>query len=70
MDFLAKLELDAIGVPQKTLDDIERVIPNAERLLALKPEIEALYAKAKPDVDAIVPVLLDVLQFTQKFLQE
>lgn len=66
MNLAIKLGLGAIGMPQKTIDDIERVLPNAERLLALRPEAEALYAKAKPDIDAVAPVLQEVMQFLQK----
>lgn len=66
MNLAIKLGLGAIGMPQKTIDDIERVLPNAERLLALRPEVEALYAKAKPDIDAVAPVLQEVMQFLQK----
>lgn len=66
MNLAIKLGLGAIGMPQKTIDDIERVLPNAERLLALRPEAEALYAKAKPDIDLLAPVLQEVMQFLQK----
>jgi hypothetical protein len=66
MNLGVKMGLGVIGMPQKTIDDIERVMPNAERLMALRPEVEALYAKAKPDIDVVAPVLLEVMAFLQK----
>lgn len=63
--FGVKLALEAEGVPQKTIADIERVLPNVERLLALRPEIEALYAKAKPDLDAVAPVVQEIITFVK-----
>ena len=61
-----KFALGLDGMSQQTIARIEAALPAAQRLLALRPEVEALYAKAKPDVDIVAPVLLEVMAFIQK----
>jgi hypothetical protein len=60
-----KFALGIAGMPSKTITDIEAAIPAAERLLALLPAVEALYAKAKPDLDAVAPVLSEIINFVK-----
>lgn len=61
-----KFALGLAGMSEKTVTDLEAAMPAAQRLLALRPEAEALYAKAKPDIDIVGPVMSEILAFIQK----
>ena len=63
MNLGLRLALGAMGMPTKLIDDIEKALPATERLV----EFYKLSApKLKPDIDAVAPVLGEVISFFNK----
>lgn len=62
-----KLGLGFLGMPEKTIEDIDAALPAMERLLALyQDKVAPLFAEAKPDLDQAAPVLLEIINFVKE----
>lgn len=58
-----KFALSLAGVPAKTIDDIDKALPAAARLVDAYQKLEPELAKVVPDLNTVAPVLGEVIKF-------
>ena len=56
---LLDLGLEAYGIPEVTVQELDKQLPAFERLLAL-------YQKAEPDIAAVLPVVKQILAIVRQ----
>ena len=58
-----RMGLSLAGMPQATIDDIEKALPAMERLIAAYEKLSPGLSVLKPDLDQVAPVLVEVIDF-------
>jgi len=61
-----KFALGVAGMPEKTINDIDKALPAMARLVDLwQHKAEPIYEQAKPDLDLVAPVLSEIINFVK-----
>lgn len=61
MNLAMKMGLGMVGFSEAEVAEIEKALPNAERLLDAEKEFAAVYAKYAADISAVIPAAKIVL---------
>jgi Holliday junction resolvasome RuvABC endonuclease subunit len=63
---LLDLGLALAGLPQSTIQELDKQLPALERLAAIAHEIEPIITKAGPDIVAVTPLIQQLLVFAKQ----
>ena len=63
---LLDFALSLAGLPQQTINDLDRGLPGFGRLAAAAKEAEPLLEKAKPLLEQLHPIAADLLPIVQR----
>lgn len=60
-----KFALGVAGMPEATINDIEKALPAMARLVALAQKLEPELLNIKPDIAVVLPVLGEIINFVK-----
>ena len=62
---IVKFALGVAGLPEAAINDIDKALPAMARLVAAYEKLEPELVQLKPDIDAVLPVLSEIINFVK-----